>query len=207
MSVYQSKQRGLQLLKFLESQEIRKAKIRHVGLARQTALASYGIENALDITEEKVLQVPGFGANNSVPLLEWRKNIEKSFVYDPKPNEMDKDELQKVQFEIDQKGSEFRKILISGPSDLTRAAHAINVREKKVDPVIGRAYSEFRRAKEDLTYLGIPLPKKTFKDGAIGSAPGGGGGACSGATPKPATRAVFRCIHQAKFFCTKSAGW
>ena len=184
LSVYQSKRRGLQMLKFLESQEIRKAKIRHVGLARQTALASYGIENALDITEEKVLQVPGFGANNSVPLLEWRNSIEKSFVYDPKPNELDKEELQKVQFEIDQKGSEFRKILTSGPSDLTRAAHAINVREKKVDPLIARAYAEFRRAKEDLMYLGIAVPKKSDDARSTRTA--------ASAAPKPGNRVVFR---------------
>lgn len=209
LSVYQTKRHGLQLMKFLESSEIRKAKIRHVGLARQTALASYGIENALDIVEEKVLQVPGFGANNSVPLLEWRESLKKSFVYDPKPNEMDKEELQKVQFEIDQKGSEYRKILTSGPSDLTQAAHAINVREKKVDPVIARAYSEYRRAKEDLVYLGIPVPKQTLKTisasasvtsaqvsaptpTAIGIGGGGGGGSSPVPAMKRASRAVFR---------------
>jgi ssDNA-binding Zn-finger/Zn-ribbon topoisomerase 1 len=191
LSVYQSKRKGLQLLKFLESQEIRKAKIRHVGLARQTALASYGIETALDITEEKVLQVPGFGANNSVPLLEWRKNVEKSFVYDPKPNEMDKEELQKIQFEIDQLGSEFRKILTSGPSALTRAAHAINAREKKVDPQIARAYAEFRRAKEDLMYLGIALPKKPFKASSPSRVAGSGTGTNTGAG-RPANRVTFR---------------
>jgi DNA-binding helix-hairpin-helix protein with protein kinase domain len=202
LSVYQNKRRGLQMLNYLESQEIRKAKIRHVGLARQTALASYGIENALDITEEKVLQVPGFGANNSVPLLEWRKHVEKSFVYDPKPNEMDKEELQKVQFEIDLAGSEFRRVLTSGPSDLTRAVHAISAREKKVDPQIARAFAEMRRAKEDLLYLGIPIPKKTAaidSKSSAGSRPaaravaGGAAGARSGAGGRVA-RAVSRSL-------------
>lgn len=187
LSVYQSKRKELQRLKFLESQEIRKAKIRHVGLARQTALASYGIENALDITEERVLQVPGFGANNSVPLLEWRMSVEKSFAYDPKPNEMDKEELQKVQFEIDQLGSEFRRTLTSGPSDLTRAAHAITAREKKVDPVIARAYAEYSRAKEDLNYLGIPLPKKSSQ-----TEPAQQAGAGAAAVAKRAARVAFR---------------
>ncbi len=189
------------MLNFLESQEIRKAKIRHVGLARQTALASYGIENALDITEEKVLQVPGFGANNSVPLLEWRRHVEKSFVYDPKPNEMDKEELQRVQFEVDQSGSQFRRILTSGPSDLTRAVHAISVREKKVDPQIARAFAELRRAKEDLMYLGIPIPKKTTiadsKGGAGTSSRKGAGAAAvfrSGAGARAASRAVSRSL-------------
>jgi DNA-binding helix-hairpin-helix protein with protein kinase domain len=207
LSVYQNKRRGLQMLNFLESQEIRKAKIRHVGLARQTALASYGIENALDITEEKVLQVPGFGANNSLPLLEWRRHVEKSFVYDPKPNEMDKEELQKVQFEIDQSGSQFRRILTSGPSDLTRAVHAISVREKKVDPQIARAFAELRRAKEDLIYLGIPIPKKTMtpdsKGGAgsrttagaaVGSRGGAPAGSRSGAVARAASRAASRSL-------------
>ncbi|HEY9732018.1 MAG TPA: topoisomerase DNA-binding C4 zinc finger domain-containing protein [Drouetiella sp.] len=164
ISLYQNKRHGMQLVKYLESQEIRKAKIRHVGLARQTALASYGIETALDITEEKVLEVPGFGANNSVPLLEWRASLEKSFVYDQKPNDMDKQELQKIQVEIDQKGSEFRKTLTSGPSDLTQAVYAINAREKKEDPVVAHAYAEFFRDKEDLNYLGIQIPRSRPKD-------------------------------------------
>lgn len=164
ISLYQNKRHGLQFVKYLESQEIRKAKIRHVGLARQTALASYGIETALDITEEKVLQVPGFGANNSVPLLEWRKSLEKSFVYDPKPNDMDRQELQTIQIEIDQKGSDFRKTLISGPSDLTQAVYAINAREKKEDPVVAHAYGEYFRDKEDLVYLRIPVPRNRPKD-------------------------------------------
>ena len=163
MSVYQSKRPGIQLLHYLESQEIRRAKIRHVGLARQTALASYGIENALDITEEKILQIPGFGAKIAVPLLEWRQAVEKSFVYDPKPNELDQEEVQKIQFEIDQKGSEYRKILTSGPTDMAHAVHAINVRGKKEDPIVARAYAEFRRDKEDLLYLGIAIPKRPAK--------------------------------------------
>lgn len=173
VSVYQSKRPGMQMLKFLESQEIRKAKIRHVGLARQTALASYGIETALDITEERVLQVPGFGLKNTLQLLEWRKSVEKSFVCDPKPNEIDQEELQKIQFEIDQKGSEFRKILTSGPTDLAHAVHAINVRGKKEDPIVAHAYAEFRRDKEDLLYLGVAIPKRPAKEA------GGAGGASS----------------------------
>lgn len=164
ISLYQTKRGGMQLMKYLESQEIRKAKIRHVGLARQTALASYGIETALDVTEEKVLQVPGFGLNNSVPLIEWRRSLEKSFVYDQKPNDMDQQELQKIQFEIDQKGSEFRKTLTSGPADLQAAVYAITAREKKEDPVIARAYAEYRRDKDDLAYLGIKIPKNRSAD-------------------------------------------
>ncbi|HEY9714732.1 MAG TPA: hypothetical protein V6C72_14790, partial [Chroococcales cyanobacterium] len=160
LNTYQGKRQGIQLIKYLESKEIRKAKIRQVGLARQTALASYGIENALDITEEKILQVPGFGANNSKPLLEWRKSVEKAFVYDPKSNEMDIEEVQKINFELDQKGSEFRKILTSGPSDLANAVQSIISREKKEDPVVAHAYAEFQRDKGDLIYLGIPIPKK-----------------------------------------------
>ncbi|MBS2004324.1 MAG: topoisomerase DNA-binding C4 zinc finger domain-containing protein [Cyanobacteria bacterium SZAS LIN-5] len=164
ISLYQNKRHGMQLLKYLESHEIRKAKIRHVGLARQTALASYGIETALDITEEKVLEVPGFGANNSVPLLEWRKSLENAFVYDPKPNDMDQQELQKIQIEIDQKGSDYRRTLTSGPSDLTQAVYAINAREKKEDPVVAHAYAAYFRDKEDLAYLKIQIPKTRPKD-------------------------------------------
>ena len=192
VSLYQTKRHGIQMIKYLESQEIRKAKIRHVGLARQTALASYGIETALDITEEKVLEVPGFGANNSVPLLEWRKSLEKSFVYDQKPNDMDQHELQKIQFEIDQKGSEFRKTLTSGPTDLAQAVYAISAREKKEDPIVAHAYAEFRRDKEDLAYLKVSIPKARPTDtDYLNFNSQFGSGAAGGAAVPPKSNAGF----------------
>jgi len=198
VSVYQSKRPGIQMLQFLESQEIRKAKIRHVGLARQTALASYGIETALDITEERVPQVPGFGLKNTLQLLEWRKSVEKSFVYDPKPNDMDQEELQKIQFEIDQKGSEFRKILTSGPTDMAHAVHAINVRGKKEDPIVAHAYAEFRRDKEDLLYLGIAIPKRPAKaDGSNGAASNTAPSTASGVASRTASGASSRIASRA----------
>jgi DNA-binding helix-hairpin-helix protein with protein kinase domain len=160
MSLYGPTREASQLVKYLEGHEIRKAKIRNIGLARQTALASYGIETALDITEAKVLEVAGFGLNNMIPLIEWRKSLEKAFVYDPKTNDMDIQELQKVTFEVDQKGSHLRKALASGATDLAHAVHAIDIREKKEDPIIARAYFEFKRDREDLKYLKIRIPRK-----------------------------------------------
>ncbi len=146
-----------QLQSFLESHEIRKAKIRHIGLARQTALASYGIETALDIAEAKVLAVPGFGIKNTIPLLEWRKSLEDAFVYDSKPNDMDEHEVKKIQFEVDLKGSELRKKLAAGAIDLSHAAHIVSTRAKKEDPIVTRAYLQYQCDKEDLAFLGLSI--------------------------------------------------
>lgn len=158
ISLYQAnhrKRHANQLEKFLESHEIRKAKIRHIGLARQTALASYAIETALDITEEKVVAVPGFGIKNTLPLVEWRKSLENAFVYDPRPNDLDDHELKKIHFEVELKGSELRKKLASGPTDLANAAKTVIHRSKKEDPIVARAYAEYEQVKKDLAFLGI----------------------------------------------------
>ena len=100
ISAYQAERKQRQLHAFLDNFEIKHSKIKGVGPAKEAALASYGIDTAADITLAKVLAAPGFGDSNSQALLDWRKSIERRFVYNLLPNDIDRQEVGKIRASI-----------------------------------------------------------------------------------------------------------
>ncbi|WML53201.1 hypothetical protein RCG17_00310 [Neobacillus sp. PS3-12] len=76
-------QRNHQLNEFLDRFTIQSSNINHIGPSRLAVLQSYGIETAKDISEQSLLNVPGFGPFIN-DLIEWRKQIEKQYSFDPK---------------------------------------------------------------------------------------------------------------------------
>lgn len=68
---------------FLDRFFIDSADIPGVGPARKTALKSFGIETAADVTKNAVMQVHGFGPNLTRAVLDWRASCERRFHYNP----------------------------------------------------------------------------------------------------------------------------
>jgi DNA-binding helix-hairpin-helix protein with protein kinase domain len=155
---YKSDRRNRHLHAFLDNYEIRRAKIKGIGPAKEAALASYGIETAADIVKTKVLQVPGFGPSNSKNLLEWRKKLEARFTYDTNPNEVDRLELNAIRTKIEQKASQLRRILLAGPQNLSNVANKIRSVSAAIDPVLNGLHAHHLQIEADLEYLGIPRP-------------------------------------------------
>jgi DNA-binding helix-hairpin-helix protein with protein kinase domain len=77
----QAKAREMQLALFLQQSFISDASIENIGPTRTAALASFGIETALDVEEAAVLQVPGFGPKLTERLVQWRHQAEAQFVF------------------------------------------------------------------------------------------------------------------------------
>ena len=73
-----------QLKDFLSSFRIGSTDIDGIGSERVATLASYGITTAADLELYKVMRIKGFGATIYSNLDNWRKRIERSFVYDQK---------------------------------------------------------------------------------------------------------------------------
>lgn len=155
---YRRDRRNRQLRAFLDNYEIRRARIKGIGPAKEAALASYGIETAADIVKAKVLQVPGFGPSNSKNLLNWRQKLETHFVYNTNPNEVDRLELGTIRTKIEQKASQLRRTLFSGPQDLSNLAKKIRSVSATIDPVLNRIHANRQQMLADLEYLGIPRP-------------------------------------------------
>jgi DNA-binding helix-hairpin-helix protein with protein kinase domain len=77
----QLKAREMQLAVFLQQRFISDASIKDIGPARTAALGSFGIETAFDVEPDAVLEVPGFGEKLTERLVQWRKQVEATFVF------------------------------------------------------------------------------------------------------------------------------
>ena len=71
-----------QLDEFLDQFEINDAEIKGVISPIKAALLSHGVETAADVIEE-VSQIPSVGRPQAKRLLEWRRGLEREFVFDP----------------------------------------------------------------------------------------------------------------------------
>ncbi len=155
---YHDARRKTQLEAYLDRFEIRSARIRGIGPAKEAALASFGIETAADVQLNRLLSVAGFGWSNSQGLIEWRSQLEKRFVYSETQNSTDWQELARIRNKINGLASNIRRNLTAGPQNLSRIRSKISATVKVVDPVLNRIHQEREQIRCDLKALGIPYP-------------------------------------------------
>lgn len=187
MAFYQSMRKTRQLHAFLDGFLIRNAKIKGIGPAKLATLASFGVESAADVTSEKLQVVPGFGPVNSGNLLTWRSKMEGRFVYREQPTESDKQELARIQVEMQSKGAQLRKLLIPGAENLSRLIARLRAASEMEDPLLNRLHHELEQAKCNLRYLRVALPDV----GPIVAAPASG--ASGPQAVPPGTRSSVFC--------------
>jgi DNA-binding helix-hairpin-helix protein with protein kinase domain len=77
------KKRELQLHRFLEKHDVYQVKIKGIGDARKLALKSWGIETAADVDYARIVQIPGFGSAVANSVVDWRRQVETRFYFDP----------------------------------------------------------------------------------------------------------------------------
>lgn len=75
--------RAAQLHRHLESHLIERADIRGIGPSRLATLSAYGIDTAWDVDVSRVQSVPQFGPVLAQRLAEWRRGVERTFVFRP----------------------------------------------------------------------------------------------------------------------------
>jgi DNA-binding helix-hairpin-helix protein with protein kinase domain len=121
-------QRNHQLNEFLDKFYIRSCNIDHIGPGRKAALQSHGIETAKDISEQSLLKVPGFGPFIS-DLIEWRKNIEKHFSFDPKKG-IPKSDLYALEKQMYALKCDLEKKLTAGEVELNQIKTTILARRE-----------------------------------------------------------------------------
>ncbi|MBT2736223.1 helix-hairpin-helix domain-containing protein [Bacillus sp. ISL-7] len=110
-------QRNRQLNEYLDRFYIQSSNIDSIGPSRKAVLQSYGIETARDVSKQAVLSVPGFGPSLTNNVVEWRKNIEKRFSFDPKKG-ISKSDLYSLEKEIFALKSDIEKKLTKGEAEL-----------------------------------------------------------------------------------------
>jgi DNA-binding helix-hairpin-helix protein with protein kinase domain len=160
---YRSERRERQLQAFLSGFDLSKAKIRGIGPAKLAVLRSYGIDNASDIIRSRLLAIPGFGPENTKPLLEWRREVERRFVYQALENDADRREVTRIKFGISQKRLALQATLASESITFAQSAARVNAVISMDDPAVRLAYRQLCQAKADLEFLGIQVPSNSSR--------------------------------------------
>jgi hypothetical protein len=148
---------------FLEGFRIRDYKISGIGPAKLAALTSYGIETAADVSPERVQSVPGFGRINSVPLIAWRDQHLKRFVYDPNPNALDRIEIAKIKTDTAKRRDGLRKSITESAQKYIQAAGACKAMIERPDPLLESLHLRRTQLEADLVHLKIPIPARPFR--------------------------------------------
>jgi len=151
---YTRNRRAEQLKDYLERFQLRKHKIKGIGPSKLAVLTSYGIEDALDVTYNRVIQVPGFGPATTSTLVEWRNRIEARFVYDPNTNNQDRARIAQIKADCVRAADERRKLLAQGPAVLKQAAEEIARRRSTHPADLQTLYEARCQAAADLQHLG-----------------------------------------------------
>ena len=146
---YDAHRRDFQLRSHLENHRVSAAKIRGVGPGLKAALASWGIDSALNVSYAAVIRIDGFGQAKATAMDAWRRQVEARFVYDPRPNAADTREKDRINREANHKGARLREKLGRGANDLRVASQTVLMRWKLVDQPLVRAQAERLQALAD----------------------------------------------------------
>jgi DNA-binding helix-hairpin-helix protein with protein kinase domain len=144
--------RKTQLDEFLDQFEINDAEIKGIVSPIKAALLSHGVETAADVIEE-VSQIPSVGRSQAERLLEWRRSLERGFVFDPVrgvPHEA----RVATEREVDALRFRLESELSGGAQYLRRVKQEIETSRQKVQPLLTKARQELARAKKDLAVAG-----------------------------------------------------
>jgi len=144
--------RKTQLEEFLDQFEINDAEINGIVSPIKAALLSHGVETAADVIEE-VSKIPSVGRSQAERLLEWRRSLERGFVFDPArgvPHEA----RVKTEREVDALRFRLESELSGGAQYLRRVKQEIETGSQKLQPLLTKASQELAQAEKDLEVAG-----------------------------------------------------
>src|SRR5262249_45289656 len=108
-----------QLEHYLENFFIEHANIPGIGPGRKATLESYGIETAADVDKQRIVAVPGFGPAMAEKLIEWRRETERGFRFDPSKG-VDPQKIVTIDRDIGIQKRKIEQALIAGSNELAQ---------------------------------------------------------------------------------------
>jgi DNA-binding helix-hairpin-helix protein with protein kinase domain len=137
--------RHAQLVRYLDSFDIDKARLDGIGAGRKRTLQSYGIETAADLLNSRVESVPGFGPKLCGTLYSWRRALEGQFRFNPNTG-VDQRDINKIEQEIATERRRLEESVRTGFAELSHLhARILNARNQLKGPV-ENAYREYLQA-------------------------------------------------------------
>ena len=144
--------RKSQLYEFLDQFRIDDAEINGVISPIKAALLSHGVETAADVIEE-VSKIPSVGRPQAERLLEWRRGLERGFVFDTARG-VSTEARVKTEREVDSLRFRLESELSGGAHYLRRVKEEIETVRQKLQPALTRANQELAQARKDMEVAG-----------------------------------------------------
>lgn len=148
---------------YLDKFPIRHSKISGIGPAKKSTLISFGVETAADIRHSTIIQIPGFGNVMTTKLVQWRRQKESQFRYDPAQNTQDIEDEKAVRNNYARQKSDLERMILSGRTTLQMAKSKVSNLPKlaSTDQPLIKAIKEKLQAEQDLKLLGLHIPNSS----------------------------------------------
>ncbi len=142
-----------QLNKFLDNFFLENFNIPGLGSTRKAILASFGIETAADVTRNKIIKIKGFNESLIEEMLDWRKGLERRFMFDSSKG-VDPADIAALNQRFALKRKKMEGTLQSGPEELKQLRESILQKRIQLQPKICAAAQQVAQAEADLSLLG-----------------------------------------------------
>jgi DNA-binding helix-hairpin-helix protein with protein kinase domain len=137
-----------QLEEYLENFFIEHATIPGIGPGRKATLESYGIETAADVEKERVIAVPGFGPAMAEKLLEWRRETERGFRFNPTKG-VDPQKVLAIDRDITTQRRKIEQALITGSNELAQIKRQAEQKGKRLRLEVENTLSVLMQARSN----------------------------------------------------------
>lgn len=153
--------RERQLQDFLDRHLIKRAKIKSISPSLVTSLASYGIESAADIDYNRIRSLPQFGEVRTGNLVSWRKELERSFQYNPSTQSRDISAQNQINNEFDLKMREKKNYIEQQKRIFDQSRISISKISQYEDASLSEQHLILEQMRADLRFLKLPIPAPT----------------------------------------------
>jgi DNA-binding helix-hairpin-helix protein with protein kinase domain len=140
---------GQQLNYFLDQYFIKKCNNISIGLARKSKLSSFGIETAADISYDKIIKIPTFGPHFTQRLVNWRKNLEKDFVFNPNQG-VNPSDIALIKQRYLPVLRPLEKILLAGENELLQMRNNLHSEQEKSKFELEKIVYQVKQLENDL---------------------------------------------------------
>lgn len=137
-----------QFNRFLDQRSVRRAAVPAQGPGVVADLASNGIISAADVSEEKLDWVPKLGKTGIEHLIQWRRETEQDFVFNPGDDALSRARI-KAEQEIDRLRIRIEDELARGVGQLNRVKQEIEESRRNLRPAVISACRALAQARQD----------------------------------------------------------
>jgi DNA-binding helix-hairpin-helix protein with protein kinase domain len=145
----QTTARARQLHAFLDQHFLDDAVITGVGPAKKAALLSFGIETAADVDWGRVHAVKGFGKVLTSAVVQWRKDCEQKFRFDPQ-RAVSQADVDGVRAKIAHRRKQLEADLLKGATELHGIQQQGHTRATVISAHLSTAALQLAQAKADM---------------------------------------------------------